>query len=362
MKIVPHDFIKTLAIIAKDVYFDPFDNPKHPDWVPLPTGWTRFFTYNEGGCVCATYLYDADNPNGPSQMVFAYRGTVITSPTHLFADYGIMEGKVNLALRQLILHVGKFRQMSDSYFEQQYGNASTIAVTHTGHSLGAILAQLTSYPYPAITFENPGAGNLLLDYFTRFEEGTPQEKEAMIQHSTLNHTTILADLNVINTCQPQAAAEIYKVLHPSYDYSTINILDNIYPPPSWLSNYHYTLEYSFNQQHSMKGIRDYLLGNGALQITQYPSTPAAGYKAYLNPDRKAYWLGYAKAMWDSHPTEHAIFHDFDSFYIDFENKLTQIWKEASIQSVASKTSVKEFTLFRKPKISVMIETYMAPEL
>ena len=96
------------------------------------------------------------------EIVVAHRGTEFGREAiqdGLLADGGMVFGRVNSQARDAIDLTGRALEMTN---EQALGNAKPPTVTHTGHSLGGTLAQISAHHYDlgGETFNAYGAASL----------------------------------------------------------------------------------------------------------------------------------------------------------------------------------------------------------
>lgn len=121
-------------------------------------------------------------------VVFAHRGTVMDVKGSLVQDISILSStppsSMNLA-----------KKFSDKIMSNYAGYGEL----HTGHSLGAILAELMAYlrNAKAITFESPGSKEMI----TKLIE---YNKESLLEQTQRLNSAILTlvnNPNIINTCQ-----------------------------------------------------------------------------------------------------------------------------------------------------------------
>ena len=306
--------VSECAALSLDVYRD----AGRP---PLPHGWT-LFKYKEYSTGYAGACYVKNHPH-PTHIVIAHRGTVPTSLPDLLDDYVLAINAIPL------LH---YKSMSDFFslvskklYEVTYSREilkNTVFVV-TGHSLGAVLADLTGTLanfYPTITFENPGTKKMIKQGYKNMGA---TDKEIAVVLSVLNQTcrTYQAGVNLINTCNEQLG-RTFRIQDVIYKWP--NILE--FPmSSSFALNKFYMTHYSLDQ-HSIDKIADQLKSNyQAIEISN-PIGFKAGYIEYLDKSHKDYWKKYFDIMWDNNPGKTPEF--YDNFIKYCFNELEKIQKEA----------------------------------
>lgn len=138
-------------------------------------------------------------------------------------DYEIFSGKIP---REQFMEAQKFTKKAKQTYTKQFGEAPK--VVHTGHSLGAVLAELcaVSEHGEAITFESPGTAPLIKELedltFGAFEYKKFDPKKA-------NITTYNAEPNSINTLHQHIGKVIplYKSSKKQNAYSDDTLFENI---------------------------------------------------------------------------------------------------------------------------------------
>lgn len=117
-----------------------------------PAGWERLPIQSE---ITQSY-YGAAFRKG-TEIVIAHRGTVPTNINDIHSDYHILTKTIP---PQYYPAVSFANNVINTY------GGLGITVTHTGHSLGAFLADLVAYEkgQQATTFDNPGSGDVIDQY------------------------------------------------------------------------------------------------------------------------------------------------------------------------------------------------------
>jgi hypothetical protein len=138
-------------------------------------------------------------------------------------DYEIYSGKIP---RDQFLQARAFTRKVKRAYEKEYGQEPQII--HTGHSLGAILAELCAVADQgkAITFESPGSAPLIEELgqiVSSFDYGS-------FNSSQVDITTYNAEPNSINTLHQHLGkvVPLYKTKRKLSSYSEDVLIDNLY--------------------------------------------------------------------------------------------------------------------------------------
>lgn len=225
---------------------------------------------------------------------------------------------------------------------------NNIIVNHTGHSLGAILAEIfsTSFEYwefarRVVSFESPGSKPIIQ---TMVDAGVVP-KDALARAKN-NCWIILSGTNIINTCNEQIAKPLRAKIPINYD-----VLDGPLTviPSEYYLNYYYVIGYTFLDQHKMTKIYDFFKTGGvAWQIPgQYPVGFKKGYEAYLYEDDYNYWPDYISKIWDTHSEIRVAYKNVFSSYYEFFVK-TYLTRPVSLR----KSVEFDQTLFRESKENI----------
>jgi uncharacterized protein YqkB len=197
-----------------------------------------------------------------------------------------------------------------------------IPIYNTGHSLGAVYADLLNYwifdfwsrayginplNRKSITFENPGSKEIIRNIFRDWRSGQSYVELYPI-HSEM-YQAYNADINIINCCN-ENAGKTFKLadLPYKYNFNSLNTMN-----PNVYLNFPYYVEYTF-QQHGIDNIKSYIQGGGKIIEYTYPNGIQNSYISWLNGDvRKVYWEGYFKHKWEQSPLDRELFKKFESF-------------------------------------------------
>jgi hypothetical protein len=289
------------------------------DTPPLPPFWETFYAYEDTTldfkAVC--YFKNAGSDGLPLSVAIVFRGTLFTSIENVIGDIQLALGYLpnqvqaietfgaNLA-DECIAKLG----LDNKEKAEKFSLASFVT---TGHSLGAALAEIAAlrsgFTAKAVTFENPGIEPILERIFGKI----PPDVKRLIYE---NCRTVLSDVDIVNTCNPQVG-QIFRMVGLPYDYGKINKLLLRFISPYYRLNLNY-FYYSLLDQHSITKISSYLYRNDSLEESKgHPSNLASGYRQYLSDNRSVYWRGYAETIWEHFPEIHDKYKDFSEYYEEF---------------------------------------------
>ena len=292
------------------------------DQPPLPDGWSVLLDcpselQHEGYYGIA--FINATTVAGETfyDVVIAHRGTVITKDD-IWNDVEIFLGWIP---DQFSKGAYLFDEYVRQYMQQTYPDPIpspdiNYSITHTGHSLGAALAELcvassvrfmtSNEPATGMTFESPGSKPIIVDMESKGE--LPVGALLWAQNNVL---TTLADVDAVNTCNEQVASQSYSIgaTPIGYDYAADSTDAGIMPPGITL----YFANYTISDQHKMVKMYQYwreseeyeFVKKESAQDTPWPIGLENGYMCYSNYDlRQYYWDGYIQYIWDNHPEIH----------------------------------------------------------
>ncbi len=251
------------------------------------------------------------------QCIIVFRGT--NSIVDVIQDYLIlMDEAPDYFIHDAIPYVDKVKE----YVQENY-KANDYLYTYTGHSLGALLAQLCFCreldsevklaTAICIPFDSPGAKTIAEKLVVK---GILPEASLSLAHAFGD--VYLSDVNAINTCHPQ--------LGRTYQCHIPYIFENL-PLPSIVS---YVKDFTFKNQHRMVGFFNYWHKFNFHQDStiyrksnEWPVGLQNGLDYYLNYDKRSwYWEGYMSAIWDQNPNWHDAYENKSSkFEADFKKKL-----------------------------------------
>ena len=289
----------------------------------LPVGYKQF-------CVCPEAQQENDyygesyyhiNPDESVTIVITHRGTVL-SLDNIFNDIKVALGSMPPSFKSSAI---PFTRMVVAEAQKQFVG-KTCHFIHTGHSLGAILAEL-SFAYHhshldenvyAISFESPGSLPLLQDAIDK----------NLIQASVLalkDRVEIYnGDINLINSHNPHFKTPHNIDLGYTFDDELIDLF------PTFVE-YFYT---SFTKsQHSIVKIYKHFTGEDSkiYRLADYPVGRQEAFEYYMtfnkNPAHQRYWEEVIKHYWDTHDDTQTSydnkFADFRSYVIDQLTRIQQ---------------------------------------
>ena len=255
------------------------------------------------------------------------------SAANLFGDFQLALGKLPVqfdAVSEFLMALAlTFADKFDyTHKPENIEKIAKIPQYNTGHSLGAVLAELlccnSGGMLPTVTFENPGTSTIINNWLTA--HNTPANIKMEILGNMYTHCqTYLSDVNLINTCDAQLG-KAFRLSQLPYDYTVLNRMMAIIPADYKLNlNYFY---YTVLDQHKIAKIHTYLAANGAIDVIQQFSVGFSnGYKVFLGAERKIYWQGYAQEIWDTTPELHDKYKTFTEYYADFLQYLAKVARE-----------------------------------
>lgn len=350
-------FIKDVAALSLDVYNDHSDGPVQ--------GWFRLQDTNgetQSGYFGAVYV---DSLTEATQAVIAHRGT--NNLKDLIDDLDIWKGKVFPQMKD----AGKF---CDEVCHLLYKTFSKIVIgsdgihrnediddfesrfykCHTGHSLGAILAEMSGMGDQVFTFENPGTKPILIDFIdTNISD--PEKRNYVLEYilgfTKQNNMAIQSHVNMVNTCNEQIG-NVYRCWNKPYKYNTAtstSILDPFVIPTTYLKSLYYVDTYTF-QQHKMKDIVEYIVSDGELRPDVSPIGFNAGYQDYLDTSRHiGFWIKHFNDLYDSE-CPIAKLYDRDTFIAKGIDSVNETRKNAFMKSTRPTINIAKS--IGKPHVSI----------
>ncbi len=298
--------LKEYAALSNDVYYTQEQS--------LPPGWKRVYQSHIGtdGFFGALYV-KKEGGNLPTEMCVAVRGTDLNHGTLKIIQDLLQDGQLFLHLvPDQFIAANIFLANALNYANNQYKSESRIPVTFTGHSLGALVANLmmlTLKPEEqqmnncaCVTFENPGFAPILNRKLNQYRSrGVSQEMLDTIKTNMWNRcTTYLADINFINSCNKQCG-KTHRLVDKDYQYDN-NM--SAYPPRIPIAaipegNLHYIYSYTMTE-HDMSKILGYINADKRIEEVEQPFGIHKSYKSYLDGEsRKRYWDGYFLTIWNT---------------------------------------------------------------
>ncbi len=344
---LPDDFnVGTCATLCHYVYHDPDDPGVLPANIkPLLKSavFTCSIPDNYGGknyySFHAELLVDQDQLDKTQTGVFfiAFRGTSTNKEDlfpDLFQDFNITMGAVPPYFKKgAIPFIDEVKQYIRINY--RYLSPDKIFYLYTGHSLGALLAEL-SYCYnliilddtrfnKCVSFESPGSLALLNKLMS---DGTiPPTASHLAPRSLL---ALVADVNFINTAAKHIGT-LWKCDIP-YTYTESKHL-----PQLWS----YFWDFTVHNQHLIKGFIQHC--STAHKIEKFwPWGFKSAYNNYVTySERPAYWDRFMALYWDKHPQEQIAFHhDYDRF--------TKTFKSVYLKGASLAVSTRPSVFFQNP--------------
>lgn len=298
-----YDWIKLNCAISNAVYQDNFE--------PV-MGWKRIYNSDikESGYYGSIFV---DNDNYPFKAIIAHRGS--NSIKDYIEDISILKKQT-------------FNQINDAYnfvykdftniMEERYGN-SLMQTSQTGHSLGAILADVSSihdpiedakYWHPirsSVTFENPGSKEIIYAWLKQLSKRPGRSNfdpdiimDIVLRDFAPNCIVIQSHVNFINTCNTQLGV-VHRLIDKPYDLS--DMPDFILRSPYLISsqakgNMYYLIQNMLNQ-HAILPILDYINLGGHIIESESPVGLQEGYRYFLDYRKNPlFWDEFFKMAWE----------------------------------------------------------------
>lgn len=311
------------SIFNVDVYQNPF-NIALNDFtgiplnlqIPLPEGWNRLipsdFIFSGWGYYGICYFRKVTNTH--FELVFAHRGTIL-SLKNLFQDLEVALNHLPSEVKRAITFVDQ----TLTNFRKLYPKV-TIDVYHTGHSLGAIVAEILTCTGPEMSLVLPGSRHILTITFESPGSDEIYQKllkdkeitEEMYEYAKSHCCIVMDDVDMINTCNKQLCPvnvlqidnyELNEYLKP---YSLIS--------SNYLLNPYYITAYTLTQ-HQIYRIYELLKKTtNTEEVPDWPKGFDAGYQAYRSKSRKKYWDQYFKYLWDDNSLRRWWYKSYNEFY------------------------------------------------
>ncbi len=312
--------VKDAAAFSLLVYQDEENTPPIPDGFILlcqcPLEFQNKDYYGEAYYRLDYGIYSdghkADQPIGVT-VVIAHRGTILKFD-NLLDDLQII-----LKTAPNSFFTGS-KPFTDYVISLTYDKFPDLLLAHTfihtGHSLGAIHAEL-SYVYQsaynyghgnvyAITFESPGSKEMIESFMLK--NFFPIDALDIAWNIEIINT----DVNAINTLN-QEVSPIWPI-HPGYHFINIPKVDL-----SPIDIKYFSTLFT-DDQHSMANIYDYFKNGGQLYLDDiYPVGIVNAFKYYKtykpkdNDEHHNYWDQAFKIYWDRHNEIHAEYGSLDNY-------------------------------------------------
>jgi hypothetical protein len=305
-----------IVTFALDVYRDK-DRPSFPQgyyWLCDCPDDLRLYDYFGA----AYYMVSDDTVN----LVIAHRGTQLNFED-LLDDLRIALGKAPLVFESC---ARIFTDFAKSKIKALFPDKTDFVYVHTGHSLGAVIAELcTANEYSngyanafCASFESPGSKPIIVDLISQGK--LPKESIDYLPSAVWVYN---ADANIINTCNEQIS---YGVIHNyvGYQFTSEMLLpvDKIY----------YATVFALDQ-HQMRKMYDCMrtIGEGDF-LKNWPIGFEAGYRDYMSySSHQFYWDHAIKNYWDNNPDVRAA---YDREYNRFSDYIIKTYLLNNVTSVA----------------------------
>ena len=334
------------------------------DQPPLPDGWSVLFDCPDElrceGYYAMAFIGPPEKISGMNsyEVVIAHRGTII-SAGDLWSDFEVLLGRMP---GQFIKGAYLFNEYVRQYINKNYpAPENWYSITHTGHSLGAILAELcvaSDVKYRdslgesfGSTFESPGSKPIIqsMEKAGTLPSGASSYADGAIYIA-------MADVDAINTCNEQIGYMTPSLNPIGYDYAVDSKDAGILPPGKLL----YFSNYTVNDQHKMVKMYQYWKESKEYKIVKKENVENSawvvgfdkGYEYYLTYEKRYnYWDGYLLYIWNSHPAIHSDYNDdvgqWSDFFISKLNRTQSLRNNIAILNADQSDSrvVSRFTLF-----------------
>ena len=332
--------------------------------VPVPTGWNLFLLSSD----CATvdqksgyfgiaYIKEYSDGQLPIAItcMIAHRGTLL-SWDHPITSYEDLCQDIDIAMgncpSQLFNSALPFYQAVLNKIQVQYPDLynhvkGLIVIEHTGHSLGAILAEISylwmtcetewEFDGDVVTFENPGSKTLVLNMI---KDGALSQNVLDFINSIILEDGVFAasvifnaDIDAINTANEQLGW-IQPPCYVGYEYTGT--------PDDAPYELYYIWNYSIQDQHRIIRLYNYAISHDVpvVQIINeqkkillgnpvnfpWPVGFDAGYKYYLTyANHTQYWDGLMQYVWNTYDYIKKNYNNnYTDYVASFKNYLAQL--------------------------------------
>lgn len=286
-------FGNDFSTLSLNVYHDPSDPP-------LSNRWEEFMisppSLTTDGFYASAYRHLITQSNGQKiyGVIIAFRGTYTAAQTH--DDYQVMIGKIpNSYSNDALPFINNVLDFINTSKNDKY-----ILVGLTGHSLGAIYAELAKVSLfgdlYTVTFESPGSKTLIKNL----------SENGILPHNALenapnNLEIVTNNIDGINTTNEQLVQP--EASNPGFeDFSQIEMVPPRMGPPG---DIYYFIVYTIKNQHRMRNIYDCEHGYkncdlAVINAIPWPIGYDTGYFIYTNYNNGgvAYWNDYMNYLWN----------------------------------------------------------------
>lgn len=291
----------------------------------LPPGWSYLTpasaSIQTNGYFGASFYRCENGKQGKCTIVISHRGTDSIWSMDTWNDFLIAMGKVPAYYMQALSYANYVIQFVEDNFPGYPGGYSW---TITGHSLGAILAELNTYPFPpyyhdgfnATVFDSPGSKEIIQ---SAIADGTfPNDALDFI---TQRAQYDFSGANAINTCNTQlkppainpefSYEDFLRVLaEPLAQYLYVNPPSDTYYIAGYSVNQHRMINF-YNRWHSAAALNTMAIRDNFI----WPVGHWSGYKNYLTYNlRPDYWDRLIDYIWQNSPTIQAYYYQGELYY------------------------------------------------
>lgn len=300
------------------VTYDPWQKPSKP----LPKDWAYLLKLSANLQTNGYYgasFYFCSTDKKDCWVVTAHRGT--TAVWNTYNDFTVAMGKEPYTYYSNAL---KYDNSVQQYAKKKFGSTTNIHFEQTGHSIGAILAELlvaTRGNEEGYVFDSPGSQPIVQTLIN--QKKLPADALTTIGN---NVHYDFSGINALNTFNAQAATTH---VYTNYEFlpedfkniplSTIGSPGKTYYFRYYSLNQHSVLNFYNKWNHSSTTSAEI---NDAFT---WPVGLDAGYKYYISTDsdsRQQYWSDYMLYMWKHNPALHTKYKDdLNAFCKDFVSHL-----------------------------------------
>lgn len=265
---------------------------------PIPADWQEFknpdFYFSGWGYYGKCYIKQEELNH--YQVIFSHRGTIF-SIKNLLEDLYIALDAVPSAYTRAL----EFIKSTLKLLISSKSSDTTFIVSHTGHSLGAAIAEIVGAfrDESVVSLESPGTRDMIQKLV----------ENGILSQNTLQKTAgkviqLMADVNFINTYNNQVSLPYTCILkpynlEPNFNWAA-TIIEKLMTPAAHIGEYYYDNPYYYTtyalSQHMVDNFSAYLEEKEPILQTSWPVGLANGYKAYKSVKRLDYWKQYVNDL------------------------------------------------------------------
>ncbi|HSW71148.1 MAG TPA: hypothetical protein VLH77_04130 [Gammaproteobacteria bacterium] len=312
LALASYDETSTFSLIAYDDWLRPSK--------PLPAGWSYLIKSSPNlqadGYLGVSFIKCSEQQGQKSCTVaIAHRGTTLAI-FDLYEDLLVFLEKTPDYFDNALQFVSEVR----SYVQNHFSEKNPL-ILNTGHSLGALLAELiqaadSSFRMYTSAYDTPGS-KTMIDQLVGRHLLPRTAFENMKRHTSYYFTTV----NAINTCNPQLGplidAPLYEINSAHEDFSNAPI--NQMSPPG-------LTYYFWNYSLAAHAISHFYHPKGLFMVqANWPAGLRTGYHVYLSPIRYGqYWDDYMNYAWkNSRVLKFKFSGDFEAYRAQFLEELKE---------------------------------------